>query len=64
MNSYYYHKQLFPLMQGVKVLSISKGNIGGTLISLPRSHSEQKKIVDLHQVLQLLSLVLHRLLHI
>ena len=47
MNSYYYHKQLFPLMQGVKVLSISKGNLGGTLISLPRSHSEQKKIVDL-----------------
>ena len=47
MNSYYYHKQLFPLMQGVKVLSISKGNIGGTLISLPHSYSEQKKIVDL-----------------
>ena len=47
MNSYHYHKQLFPLMQGVKVLSISKGNIGGTQISLPHSHSEQKKIVDL-----------------
>ena len=47
MNSYYYHKQLFPLMQGVKVLSISKGNIAGTLISLPHSYSEQKKIVDL-----------------
>ena len=47
MNSYYYHKQLFPLMQGVKVLSISKGNIAGTPISLPNSYSEQKKIVDL-----------------
>lgn len=47
MNSYYFHKQLFPLMQGVKVLSISKGNIGGTLISFPYSYSEQKKIVDL-----------------
>ena len=47
MNSYYFHKQLFPLMQGVKVLSISKGNIGGTLISFPYSYTEQKKIVDL-----------------
>ena len=53
MNSYYYHKQLFPLMQGVKVLSISKGNIGGTLISLPRSHSEQKKIVDLLRLIDI-----------
>ena len=47
MNSHYYHNQLFPLMQGVKVLSISKSNIGKTLISAPHSRSEQKKIVDL-----------------
>ena len=44
MNSQYYHKQLFPLMQGVKVLSISKSNIGKTHLSAPSSHFEQKKI--------------------
>ena len=44
MNSQYYRKQLFPLMQGVKVLSISKSNIGKTHLSAPSSHFEQKKI--------------------
>ena len=47
MNSHYYHKQLFPLMQGVKVLSISKSNIGTTMISAPCSRSEQTRIVNL-----------------
>ena len=47
MNSQYYHKQLFPLMQGVKVLSISKSNIGKTQLSAPSSHFEQKKIVGM-----------------
>ena len=47
MNSQYYHKQLFPLMQGVKVLSISKSNIGKTHLSAPSSHFEQKKIVKM-----------------
>ena len=47
MNSHYYHKQLFPLMQGVKVLSISRSNIGTTMISAPCSRSEQTRIVNL-----------------
>jgi len=51
MNSPYYHKQLIPLMQGVKVLSVSKSNIGNTLISAPTSYSEQEKIVDLLHLL-------------
>ena len=51
MNSPYYHKQLIPLMQGVKVLSVSKSNIGNTLISAPTSYSEQEKIVELLHLL-------------
>ena len=51
MNSPYYHKQLIPLMQGVKVLSVSKSNIGNTLISAPVSYSEQEKIVELLHLL-------------
>ena len=51
MNSPYYHKQLIPLMQGVKVLSVSKSNIGNTLISAPASYPEQEKIVDLLHLL-------------
>ena len=50
MNSQYYHKQLFPLMQGVKVLSISKSNIGKTHLSAPSSHFEQKKIVEIFDI--------------
>ena len=51
MNSPYYHKQLIPLMQGVKVLSVSKSNIGNTLISAPASYPEQEKIVELLHLL-------------
>ena len=53
MNSQYYHKQLFPLMQGVKVLSISKSNIGKTHFSVPSSHFEQKKIVEMLHLIDL-----------
>ena len=53
MNSQYYHKQLFPLMQGVKVLSISKSNIGKTHLSAPSSHFEQKKIVEMLHLIDL-----------
>ena len=53
MNSQYYHKQLFPLMQGVKVLSISKSNIGKTHFSAPSSHFEQKKIVEMLHLIDL-----------
>ena len=44
MNSPHYHKQLIPLMQGIKVLSISKGNISKTEITSPQTIAEQEKI--------------------
>ena len=44
MNTPHYHKQLVPLMQGIKVLSISKGNISKTEISSPQTIAEQEKI--------------------
>ena len=44
MNTSHYHKQLIPLMQGIKVLSISKGNISKTEISSPQTIAEQEKI--------------------
>ena len=44
MNTPHYHKQLIPLMQGIKVLSISKGNISKTEISSPQTIAEQEKI--------------------
>ena len=47
MNTSCYHKQLIPLMQGIKVLSVSKGNISKTEISAPNSLEEQKKISSL-----------------
>lgn len=43
-NSDSYRKQLLPLMQGVKVLSISKTSIGKTFVSYPILLSEQSKI--------------------
>ena len=44
MNSWSYHKQLLPLMQGIKVLSLSKANIAKTKISYPKELVEQQKI--------------------
>ncbi len=44
MNSYSYHNQLIPLMQGTKVTSISKGAIQETDMSIPKSIDEQEKI--------------------
>ena len=44
MNTSHYHNQLIPLMQGIKVLSISKGNISKTKISSPQTIAEQEKI--------------------
>ena len=40
LNSSVYHNQLLPLMQGIKVLSISKTAIGDTVIKYP-SYKEQ-----------------------
>ena len=44
MNSASYHSQLLSLLQGVKVLSISKANISKTVITSPQSKMEQEKI--------------------
>ena len=44
MNSNSYHAQLRPLMQGVKVISISKGVLQDTKMVLPQSVGEQGKI--------------------
>ena len=51
INSNAYHSQLYPYMQGIKVTSISKTNIGKTLIHFP-SRSEQKKIVGLFNLIE------------
>ena len=44
LNSASYHDQLIPLMQGIKVTSISKSAISDTMISAPTNLSEQGKI--------------------
>lgn len=46
MNSSTYRKQLTPLMQGVKVLSISRSAISKTDIYFPSSILEQKQIAN------------------
>ena len=49
MNSPSYHNQLFPLMQGTKVTSISKSAISDTIISYPTSIKEQDMISQFFQ---------------
>lgn len=44
MNSSSYHDQLIPLMQGIKVTSISKSALQDTDMLLPKSYDEQAKI--------------------
>ena len=44
LNSFAYHDQLLPLMQGTKVSSISKSTLKETSISYPKSSEEQSKI--------------------
>ena len=44
MNSGAYHDQLLPLMQGIKVTSISKGALQNTSISFPMDTEEQAAI--------------------
>jgi type I restriction enzyme S subunit len=46
-NSTAYHRQLFTLMQGIKVLSISKTNLTKTTVSFPDSTAEQAQIGQL-----------------
>ena len=44
LNSDSYHRQLLPLMQGIKVLSLSRSNLIKTEIKYPKSQEEQKQI--------------------
>ena len=44
LNSNAYHSQLLPLMQGIKVTSISKGALQDTVLTVPVSLDEQEKI--------------------
>ncbi|WP_281672330.1 restriction endonuclease subunit S [Pseudoramibacter alactolyticus] len=46
MNSAAYHSQLIPLMQGIKVTSISKSVFQNTDMIIPKSIEEQTKIGD------------------
>lgn len=48
LNSNNYHSQLFPFMQGIKVLSINKNAISNTIIRCP-SYEEQEAIVHVLQ---------------
>ncbi|MEF2967785.1 restriction endonuclease subunit S [Paenibacillus sp. M1] len=57
MNSPSYHQQLLPLMQGIKVLSISRTNLAKTIICYPTSAQEQSQIgkvfADIDQLITL-----------
>ena len=44
LNSIAYHHQLLPLMQGIKVLSLSRSNIQKTSVSYPMAVKEQQLI--------------------
>ena len=44
LNSDAYHDQLFPLMQGIKVTSVSRSAIQNTTIFFPEDYSEQAAI--------------------
>ncbi|MCC8047173.1 MAG: restriction endonuclease subunit S [Clostridiales bacterium] len=44
MNSPAYHDQLRPLMQGIKVTSVSKSALQDTVLSMPKSQTEQGQI--------------------
>ena len=44
LNSNAYHHQLLPLMQGIKVLSLSRSNIQKTSVSYPIAAKEQQLI--------------------
>ncbi|MFK4474778.1 type I restriction enzyme S subunit [Paenibacillus sp. RC73] len=44
MNSPSYHQQLLPLMQGIKVLSLSRTNLAKSIICYPTSAQEQSLI--------------------
>lgn len=45
-NTSFYHNQLFPYMQGIKVLSVSKKAIDSTYLFYPKDLAEQKRIAE------------------
>ena len=47
LNSTTYRRQLLPLMQGIKVLSLSKSQLGKTQLLFPPDINEQKRIAEL-----------------
>ena len=59
LNSSAYHNQLLPLMQGIKVTSISKSAMQDTNIVYPKSVKEQGKIGDYFRSLDYL-ITLHQ----
>lgn len=59
LNSDAYHHQLLPLMQGIKVLSLSKTNVQKTMVCYPKRESEQQLIADYFRNLDNL-ITLHR----
>ena len=62
LNSYAYHHQLIPLMQGIKVTSISKSAMQDTGIVYPKLIEEQAKIGTYFQSLDhLITLHQHKL---
>lgn len=62
MNSNAYHDQLKPLMQGIKVTSISKSAIADTIMKYPINLKEQQKIGVCFQLLNVL-ITLHQRQH-
>ncbi len=49
LNSPSYRKNILPLMQGIKVLSVSKNNISGTVVKSPNYFDEQTQIGSFFQ---------------
>lgn len=54
LNSDAFHNQLLPIMQGTKVLSISKTSIKRTVVFFPRDKAEQEKIGSYFRTLDVL----------
>ena len=63
LNSNAYHHQLLPLMQGIKVLSLSRSNIQKTSVSYPIAVKEQQLIADYFSQLDNL-ITLHQRKHL
>lgn len=58
LNSNAYHHQLLSLMQGIKVLSVSRTNLAKTIVKYPASEKEQAQIGEFFQNLDQ-SIALH-----